>query len=152
SLDLNDSSVYFSIDGGATNRKNFNTNQSEDLSDWDSSDPTDSFNASTGPGVATSLSLVGLTALDILGYDPRTTFHGNEFVSWPTTQATSFTFVVQGLSGGFIDPVATANDPNANAFAYVNQNIFRRSGTTSVTVSLDDNGNSVITYSGSHPI
>jgi len=81
--------------------------------------------------------------------------HINEFAKIPQPAfggATSFSFVLQGFSGGFIDPVTTANDPSANAFAYVNQHFFGGSGTTSVKVTIDGNGNTVVTYTGSHPI
>jgi hypothetical protein len=153
SLDINDSGVYFSIDGGTTKLlKDFNSNNGGDVSDWDSSDPRDSFNASGGRGQATQITDVDKVAMNILGYDFDPSVHINLFQPQPFTQATSFTFVLQGLAGGSLDPVATANDPNANAFAYVNQKFFGGNGTTSVTVNLDNNGNTVVTYTGSHPI
>lgn len=39
-----------------------------------------------------------------------------------------------------------------NAFAYVNQHFFGGDGTANVTVTLNDAGNTQLTYTGSHPI
>jgi PEP-CTERM motif len=67
---------YFSINGGATNLKSFNSVAANgDLSDWDNGKDIngvyvpDSFNAISDSGYANTLSVVDGTALDILGYN-----------------------------------------------------------------------------------
>ena len=59
---------YFSIDGGATNLVNFNTVYPFDPQDYVTSTP-DSFDANTNTGVESPLTAVGLTNMDVLGYN-----------------------------------------------------------------------------------
>lgn len=67
--------------------------------------------------------------------------------------ARSFSYVLKGDVRGQIDTALTANDPLVDAFAYVNQKILKDpSALSTVGLSLDANGNTVITYTGSHPI
>ena len=66
--------------------------------------------------------------------------------------AMSFSYVLKGDVRGQIDTAVTANDPLVDAFAYVNQNFFGGRGLSTVGLSLDKNGNTVVTYSGSNPI
>ena len=61
--------VYFSVDNGATNLKNYNGSGSGDIQDWDQSDLTDPFNASTGTDQGHVLSNVDFQVLDVAGYD-----------------------------------------------------------------------------------
>jgi hypothetical protein len=61
--------AYFSIDGGVTNLHNFNAGASGDRQDWDSSDPTDPYNAGTGPNQGHAISAVDVRALDVIGWD-----------------------------------------------------------------------------------
>ena len=80
------SNVYFSIDGGATNLKGFNSIPPGDATDWvnyPASDVTkyipDSFNAFSNSNAANTLSPVDLTVMDILGYNagsPNLTWNG----------------------------------------------------------------------------
>ena len=65
SMTPSDSNVYFSIDGGVTNLKYFDS--SLDRADWVNSGP-DSFNAISNSGVVNGLTPVDITTLDILGY------------------------------------------------------------------------------------
>jgi hypothetical protein len=60
--------VYFSIDNGLTDLKNYNPGAG-DVQDWNSSALTDPFNASTGPGQGHSLSAVDLQVMDVIGWD-----------------------------------------------------------------------------------
>lgn len=60
--------VYFSIDNGLTDLKNYNPGGG-DVQDWDSSVLTDPFNASTGPNQGHSLSAVDLQVMDVIGWD-----------------------------------------------------------------------------------
>ena len=66
--------------------------------------------------------------------------------------AMSFSYVLKGDVRGQIGTAVTANDPLVDAFAYVNQNFFGGKGLSTVGLSLDKNGNTVVTYSGSNPI
>jgi hypothetical protein len=149
--------AFVSINGTTNLAQFHNKNDGADFGDWESNPLPPGVSPKVQDAFATPLPAnpslgVELTALDVIGYDPNPSVHNNHFVEKPTTEATSYTIVLKGYAGGSIDPVATANDPIANAFAYVNQHFFGGSGTTSVTVTLDSSGNTVVTYTGSHPI
>jgi hypothetical protein len=64
------SGVYFSIDNGATDLKDFNfpNGGGSDPQDW-AGGTNDSFNAFITSGVQNNLSAVDLTVLDVIGYD-----------------------------------------------------------------------------------
>src|SRR5581483_7051552 len=66
SLNQTDPGVYFSINNGATNLKNYNTPGGGDLSDW-ASGTSDAYNAFTGTGVTDPLTLVDSTVMDVIG-------------------------------------------------------------------------------------
>ncbi len=69
STPFTDSNVYFSIDGGATNLRNFNANGNGfDIGDW-ASGPIDSFNAIGYFGEKEDLTAVDFRVMDVLGYD-----------------------------------------------------------------------------------
>lgn len=148
--------AFFSINGKANLAQFHNKTDGADFGDWESNPLPSGVSPKVQDAFATPFSNpslgIELTALDVIGYDPNPSVHNNFFLPKPTFAATSFTTVLKGYAGGSIDPVATANDPTANAFAYVNQHFFGGSGTTSVTVTLDSEGNTVVTYTGSHPI
>ncbi len=82
--------VYFSVDGGNTNLVMFNSNPAGDLADYAGVIPTDPFNAFTGTGQAHVLSAVGLTNLDVIGYD---------LVTVETPEPTTFAMLGFGLAG-----------------------------------------------------
>ena len=59
---------YFSIDGGVTKSKSFNTNSSGDFGDWASTSP-DAFNAFSSSGVVNPISAADLQTLDVIGWN-----------------------------------------------------------------------------------
>ena len=68
SMTTTDTGVYFSLDGGTTNLKAFNSNPAGDLMDW-ASGSNDSFNAFSSAGVQNEMTPVDLQVMDILGYN-----------------------------------------------------------------------------------
>lgn len=73
SLNTTDTGVYFSLNNGTTNLKNFNSTAGGDLTDWDngtSSGPyiPDSFNAFSAVGLENDITPVDIQALNSLGY------------------------------------------------------------------------------------
>jgi Ca2+-binding RTX toxin-like protein len=60
---------YFSIDGGATDLDNFNTNPSGDYGDWAASAGNDSFLAFSNSGVVNAVTPTDLTVMDTIGWD-----------------------------------------------------------------------------------
>jgi hypothetical protein len=70
SLTKTGTGVYFSIDGGVTNLKNFNNpGNGGDLQDWASGQGPDSFNAFSNSGVENNITAVDIRAMDVIGYD-----------------------------------------------------------------------------------
>lgn len=69
SLNQTDTGVYFSVNGGATNLQGFSSDPTGDLSDYNGSNLTDPYNASTNFNQGHHLSLVDIANLDVLGYD-----------------------------------------------------------------------------------
>ena len=59
---------YFSVDGGATNLANFNTNPGGDFGDWASTIP-DAMNAYGTPGAVEPMTSADNTAMDVLGWN-----------------------------------------------------------------------------------
>jgi hypothetical protein len=62
---------FFSINNGTTNLKNYNNAalNGGDAQDWDTSDPTDPYNFSTGPNQAHMISAVDVEAMNVIGWD-----------------------------------------------------------------------------------
>ena len=69
SLNQTDAGVYLSVNGGLTNLQGFNGPGGGDPSDYNGSNPTDPFNASTGPDQGHAINPVDINNLDVLGYD-----------------------------------------------------------------------------------
>jgi hypothetical protein len=69
SINQTDTGVYFSINSGVTNLKNYNPPPtSGDLDDW-ASGTNDSFNAFSSSGVKNDISAVDVELMDVIGYD-----------------------------------------------------------------------------------
>jgi hypothetical protein len=60
---------YFSINGGATNLDNFNTNPGGDFGDWAASAGNDSWRAFSNSGVINAVTETDLRFLDVIGFD-----------------------------------------------------------------------------------
>ena len=59
---------YFSVDGGANDLDNFNTNTKGDLGDWASSAGNDSFLAFSGPSVVQAFTAADLATMEAIGW------------------------------------------------------------------------------------
>lgn len=64
-----DTGVYFSINDGTTNLHGFNSMSPADIQDWNSSNPSDPFDAFINPDQSHTLSAVDIEALNVLGWD-----------------------------------------------------------------------------------
>lgn len=61
-------SVYYSIDGGTTNQKDYNCVAGADVQDWASGVPSDPFNAFGSPGVVNALNALDAQVMDVIGW------------------------------------------------------------------------------------
>ena len=63
--------IYFSINNGTTNLHgyNFPNGNGSDPQDWDASNPSDPFNALTGPNRAHAITAEDINAMDVIGWD-----------------------------------------------------------------------------------
>jgi hypothetical protein len=101
------------------------------------------------PSIAVNPS--GQVAIGFSGTAAVTSDTLNSFVSAPAAPASAFNIVLVGDQRSNVSLLATANDPLVNAFAYVNKN-FIGSGNANITVSLNAQGNTVLTFTGDNPI
>jgi VCBS repeat-containing protein len=63
------SAGYFSIDGGATDLNDFNTNSKGDFGDWASAAGNDSFRAFSDSGVVNPVTATDFREMDVIGWD-----------------------------------------------------------------------------------
>lgn len=101
------------------------------------------------PSVAVNAS--GQVAIGFSGTASVTSDTLNSFVSAPAAPSASFNMVLAGDQRSNISLLATANDPVVNAFAYVNKNIVGK-GNANISVSLNVDGNTVLTFTGDNPV
>jgi hypothetical protein len=83
---------YFSVDGGTTNLRAFNTVPGGDPGDWASSAANDAFDAFTHSGTVTVVSSVDLTEMNAIGWNPA-------IASEPTDGPSSTPTVVSASAG-----------------------------------------------------
>ena len=77
----------------------------------------------------------------------------NIFLPKPDVSATALTVVLKGDVRAQIDIAATADNATVNPFAYVDKNLFGGVNTSTVSVTLDGDGNTDLTFTaGLHPI
>ena len=95
------SGVYFSINGGITNLKNFNfpNGNGSDPQDW-ASGANDAYNAFSNSGVLNALTAVDIQVMDVIGYNLNTA---------PIIVAAGATLTAEGCTptNGVIDPNET---------------------------------------------
>jgi autotransporter-associated beta strand protein len=164
SLNQTDTGVYLSIDGGATNLKNFNVpGNGGDLADY-ASGSNDSFNAFTGPSAMNNITPVGVTNMDIIGYDlanltwtgaaDQTTWDIFNTSNWSNGAGTMYTdsalvvFDDTAAAGSFsvtlnqiVYPTTVTFNNSANAYA------LSGTGAISGPASLIKSGSNVATMS-----
>ena len=113
---------YFSIDGGATNLVNFNTVNPFDPQDYVTATP-DSFDANTNSGVESPLTEVGLTNMDVIGF--------NRIVA-----SLSISPPAQGIASGGTETY------NADGFDALGNSIGVVTASTTFTITPDGSGSS----------
>lgn len=135
SFNVNDDNVYFSVDNGVTVLKNFNPNNGEDIQDWTTSTPPDSYDASISDGQSGTLSSADLTSVDILGYKlnfkaPHATGiklgNGNFQINF--TNVTGMGFVIQASTN--LSPSSNWTDLGAPSESSAGQYHFTDTQTT----------------------
>lgn len=76
----------------------------------------------------------------------------NEYETLPSTGATSFTIVLQGDLSSSLNFSAMQTDATVNPFYWVIVNLHGGVGTSTVSHSLNSQGNTVVTFTGPYPI
>lgn len=108
SMNMTDSGVYFSLDSGATNLRNYNPPAAGgDLQDWASGQGGDAANATVLSGQRSPFMSVDVTTLDIIGYHAVTALGnftqpvgGNNVA---LSQAGATTFTIENLPPAYVN-------------------------------------------------
>lgn len=98
------------------------------------------------------LVLLAAAAAGLLGAGAARAEDFNEYVTLTSSQATSFTMVLKGNVISSINLVAMQTDATVNPFYWVIVNVYHNVGTSTVTATLNAQGNTVVTFTGTHPI
>jgi autotransporter-associated beta strand protein len=161
--------IYFSVDGGVTNLKNYNypagsSNASSDPQDW-ASGTNDAYNAFSGPSTQNNVTPVDVTAMDAIGYDvanlvwtggsDHTSWNIFSAANWKNSSVSSVTYTDAALVV-FDDTSSGGNSVTLNQTVYptsvtVNSSVnnYNISGSGSIAGfgSLAKSGTSTLTLS-----
>ncbi len=140
SMNQTDTGVYFSINGGVTNLKFYNSDPSGDPQDW-ASGAHDAFNAFASLGVLNALTTVDTRVMNVIGYNPITVTSANANLS-------NLTISVGILSPAFTSGTLAYTDSVTNATASVTVTPTLADLTATVKV----NGFAVASGSASSPL
>jgi 20S proteasome alpha/beta subunit len=139
---------YFSLNGGATNLDNFNTNPNGDAGDWAGSAGHDSFLAFSSPGVVNAVTQTDLRVMNVLGYTA-----GAADVT-PPAMVNDHALVVGIGKTGIITPSYLAASDSGNGDAQLTYTIVTgpsfgtllKSGFATFSFTQADIDNGLITY------
>jgi autotransporter-associated beta strand protein len=161
----NGSGIYFSLDNGATNLRNyyFPNGGGSDPQDW-SSDVPDAFNALAAPGAKLDMSAVDLAAMDVLGYhlNPSNSWtwaanaNGNwsGSGSWINYGVPSGSSIQVVFNGAINAPRTITLDlsPTAGTLTFNNANSYTLSGAGTLTMSTTQGDAAIEVLRGTHSI
>jgi hypothetical protein len=154
---------YLSVNGGATNLDNFNTNPNGDFGDWANSAGNDAFRAFSNSGVANPVSSSDLTELSALGYSenaPATVpgnngfagnFAGNGYADIVWQNTSTGTATIWTNSGGTI-PFGSVSFATPASWRVVGSGDFNGDGKSDIMWQSTDGTPGIWEMNGTTPI